>query len=149
MTISSRRTPCVGICSTTYGDLVCRGCKRFAHEIIDWNTYSDDQHARVWQRLNALRDACVDQYVVVVDAQRFDVVIASLRLDLAVPYTRGGLVYELLRRRGRTLATLAEVGLEARTGSDSAGAIRDEIDREFMARSRAAYERSFHTSVDG
>ncbi|MEC9132488.1 MAG: DUF1289 domain-containing protein, partial [Pseudomonadota bacterium] len=23
-----RPTPCVGICSTTYGDLVCRGCKR-------------------------------------------------------------------------------------------------------------------------
>ncbi|MEM9624509.1 MAG: DUF1289 domain-containing protein, partial [Pseudomonadota bacterium] len=35
----TKRTPCVGICSTTYGDLVCRGCKRFAHEIVQWNAY--------------------------------------------------------------------------------------------------------------
>ncbi len=29
------RTPCVGMCSTTYGDLVCRGCRRFSHEIVN------------------------------------------------------------------------------------------------------------------
>ncbi|MCF8976542.1 DUF1289 domain-containing protein, partial [Pseudomonas edaphica] len=27
------KTPCVGLCSTVYGDLVCRGCKRFHHEV--------------------------------------------------------------------------------------------------------------------
>ena len=30
-------TPCLGICSTTYGDDVCKGCKRFVHEVISWN----------------------------------------------------------------------------------------------------------------
>jgi hypothetical protein len=30
------KTPCVGLCSTVYGDLVCRGCKRFHHEVINW-----------------------------------------------------------------------------------------------------------------
>ncbi|MDC1160500.1 DUF1289 domain-containing protein, partial [Luminiphilus sp.] len=24
------RTPCIGVCSTGVGDVVCRGCKRFA-----------------------------------------------------------------------------------------------------------------------
>lgn len=33
------KTPCVGLCSTVYGDLVCRGCKRFHHEVIHWNGY--------------------------------------------------------------------------------------------------------------
>ncbi|MCZ6890305.1 MAG: DUF1289 domain-containing protein, partial [Gammaproteobacteria bacterium] len=42
-----RRTPCIGICSTTYGDLVCRGCKRYAHEIVDWNRYTEDQRSRI------------------------------------------------------------------------------------------------------
>ena len=49
------KTPCVGICSTTYGDEVCRGCKRFQHEVIQWNSYSDQQKEIVWNRLEALK----------------------------------------------------------------------------------------------
>ena len=34
------KTPCIGICSTTsVGDRVCRGCKRYAAEVIHWNSY--------------------------------------------------------------------------------------------------------------
>ena len=33
-------TPCLGICSTTFGDEVCKGCKRFSHEIVNWTKYS-------------------------------------------------------------------------------------------------------------
>ena len=40
---------------TTYGDEVCRGCKRFQHEVIQWNSYSDQQKEIVWNRLEALK----------------------------------------------------------------------------------------------
>ena len=36
-------TPCLGICTTTFGDEVCKGCKRFAHEIISWPKYSENE----------------------------------------------------------------------------------------------------------
>ena len=36
------KTPCIGVCSTGIGDAVCRGCKRFSHEVIHWNSYSQD-----------------------------------------------------------------------------------------------------------
>ena len=36
-------TPCLGICSTTFGDEVCKGCKRFAHEIVSWTKYSEEE----------------------------------------------------------------------------------------------------------
>ncbi|MCA4075779.1 DUF1289 domain-containing protein, partial [Pseudomonas kurunegalensis] len=36
MSNKSIKTPCVGLCSTVYGDTVCRGCKRFHHEVINW-----------------------------------------------------------------------------------------------------------------
>ena len=36
-------TPCLGICSTTYGDDVCKGCKRFVHEVIGWNKYETSE----------------------------------------------------------------------------------------------------------
>ncbi len=46
------RTPCIGICSTTsLGDRVCRGCKRYATEVIDWNRYDDSARRAVLARI--------------------------------------------------------------------------------------------------
>jgi len=51
----SVKTPCIGICSTTsLGDTVCRGCKRYAFEVIDWNTYDDAAKASVLNRIEKL-----------------------------------------------------------------------------------------------
>ena len=49
------KTPCVGVCSTVFGDQVCRGCKRFHHEVIEWNGYTDVQKETVWNRLESLK----------------------------------------------------------------------------------------------
>ena len=48
------KTPCVGLCSTVYGDLVCRGCKRYHHEVIQWNGYNAEEKQAVWLRLEQL-----------------------------------------------------------------------------------------------
>lgn len=51
----SHQNPCVGLCSTVYGDLVCRGCKRFRfHEVIQWNGYNEEEKRAVWLRLEQL-----------------------------------------------------------------------------------------------
>lgn len=39
--------PCVGVCSTTTGDEVCRGCGRTVFEIREWMSYSDTIKAHV------------------------------------------------------------------------------------------------------
>ena len=54
--MSSQRikSPCVGLCSTVYGDLVCRGCKRFHHEVVNWNRYGDEEKRAVLSRLEVL-----------------------------------------------------------------------------------------------
>lgn len=52
---SPTRTPCIGVCSTTsVGDAICRGCKRYAFEVIRWNSYSDPEKEAVLRRLEAL-----------------------------------------------------------------------------------------------
>ena len=38
-----------------FGDHVCRGCKRFHHEVIEWNGYTDIQKETVWNRLESLK----------------------------------------------------------------------------------------------
>ena len=53
------KTPCIGVCSTGIGDSVCRGCKRFAHEVIDWNGYTLEQKRVVDARLAGFLSQCV------------------------------------------------------------------------------------------
>lgn len=52
----STDSPCVGICSTTnLGDEVCVGCGRTFKEVIEWNTYTDEQKIRINARLDKER----------------------------------------------------------------------------------------------
>ena len=48
-------TPCLGICSTTYGDNVCKGCKRFVHEVISWNKYTTKERELINLRLESFK----------------------------------------------------------------------------------------------
>lgn len=55
MKTSPTRTPCIGICSTTsIGDAICRGCQRYAFEVIRWNSYTDAEKESVLRRIEAL-----------------------------------------------------------------------------------------------
>ena len=64
------KTPCVGLCSTVYGDLVCRGCKRFHHEVIHWNGYNEEEKRAVWLRLEQLLVQVMAGKLEIFDAQR-------------------------------------------------------------------------------
>lgn len=44
-------SPCVGVCSTTFGDDVCYGCRRTYQEVIDWNKLSDEEKDVINRRL--------------------------------------------------------------------------------------------------
>ena len=44
-------TPCIGFCSTTLGDDVCRGCGRTSNEVDGWIFLSDQEKAAVWDRI--------------------------------------------------------------------------------------------------
>ena len=75
-------TPCLGICSTTYGDDVCKGCKRFVHEIISWPKYSMEERAFVNDRLEKFKMIILKDRFKVEDEQLF-----ALRLkDNAINY---------------------------------------------------------------
>ena len=139
-----RRTPCVGICSTTYGDLVCRGCKRFAHEVASWNGYRADQRDAVLQRLETLREGSAGLFVRVADEALLRRAAAGFRIQATASQSALSLAYETLRRvRGETPpATLGLQPLADLADMDAADVFAA-IEREFLARSQALYERSF------
>lgn len=139
---SLRRTPCVGVCSTTYGDLVCRGCKRFAHEIVGWNGYQEQQRHLVWGRLNRLLADSVRTVLIVADEERLRSMAARFKIVDAPTMSVEVLAFQTLRARSLPLVVL---GLESRqTGLGTQDAVR-RIDTEFYTRSRAHYEASFKT----
>ena len=138
-----RRTPCVGVCSTTYGDLVCRGCKRFAHEIVGWNGYQEPQRRLVWARLEDLMAQSVHAHLRVLDVSLLRHAATAAGVPDAATQSPEALAVEVLRVRRNALAAC---GLAARD-ADAADrrALLAAIDREFYARSRACYEASFKT----
>lgn len=148
-----RRTPCVGTCSTTYGDLVCRGCKRFAHEIVQWNGFDQDQRQAVWQRLLALRAGAVGAVIDIVDEARLRACARRFGLTGDDELDAANVAYELLRRlqwREQDL-TLSDLG--ARAIAAEAASVRLEelltlVDREFYHRSIAHYERNYRIPAE-
>ena len=63
-------SPCIGICSTTYGDKVCRGCKRHYDEVIGWNAMLDDEKLEILQRIDANTGEVVAQFIEVTDVKQ-------------------------------------------------------------------------------
>lgn len=137
------KTPCVGLCSTVYGDLVCRGCKRFHHEVTHWNAYQEEEKRAVLDRLELLLEQVVSGRFEVVDAA----LLEQQLIRYAVPYIAAQSpycwVYLLLVKGGRQIRSLSAYGLAVRPSVSGLSLIdlRDQIDADFMRLSMAYYER--------
>ena len=144
-----KRTPCVGVCSTTYGDLVCRGCKRFAHEIVQWNGFGESQRSLVWKRLFELRAGAVSACLKVVDPERLRQQALAVQVHDPDDLCELNLAFEVLRRCACSDTDLRRLGLrvseEPLQAQISSEQVLANIEREFYDRSVAQYERNFHT----
>ncbi len=138
-------TPCVGLCSTTYGDLVCRGCKRFAHEIVDWNRYEDEQKAAVLTRLTQLMTSVVSRYVLVTDTDMLKASLDGHGLRYRKDQPPECWAYDLFRQTRGQFARLNDLGLAKLPEVDSLSYrdIWDAMNSEYLAVSEGHYERYF------
>ena len=121
------RTPCVGVCSTGIGDAVCRGCKRFAHEVIDWNGYSQAQKQAIDGRLDRLS-------------------VQKIRHQPHHdPYCH---LFALLKAGAAQIVQAEQYGFEVLPSCRDMTlvAIRDQIEEEFWILSSAHYDRYIATA---
>ena len=93
-------TPCIGVCSTTFGDVVCRGCRRYLHEVVDWNRYGDEAKRLVWQRLEALLAQVLPAYFRIEDPALLLSQMRHQHMDTRYP-APWSLLYALLRAGAR------------------------------------------------
>lgn len=136
-------TPCIGICSSGIGDDVCRGCKRFAHEVIDWNSYSDDQRRLVLCRLEQFLITIIQLRFEIVDIKKFRKALFAVGVRVDEDRDPYWWLYELLRGRGDLVVDHAEWGLRISPSASglSFGELHRRIETEFFELSNAHYQR--------
>jgi len=142
-------TPCIGVCSTGIGDVVCRGCKRYAHEVIAWNGYSEEQKALIHRRLDQLLSQIVAAKLTVFDVGLLERQLRHQQIRYSPHKPPQVWVFELLRAGASQIRDCAAFGFRLEPGYRQfpLTALREQIDREFFVLSEAHYQR--YIRVDG
>ena len=143
-------TPCIGVCSTTFGDLVCRGCKRYLHEIVDWNRYDESEKQLVWQRLDTLLSLVVSHYFRIDDTDLLDAAMAAQNLRCQPELSAAARLPELLRAAGPRMLDWRAFGITPTplAAGQPARSLYEKISVEFHALSAAHYERAWGTPTN-
>ncbi len=90
------KTPCIGICSTIYGDEVCRGCKRHFKEIIDWNGYNSEQKLQILARLEEQILTIISNYFQMHSENDFRKKLSELKIEYRPDYKIQCAIFPLL-----------------------------------------------------
>ena len=138
------KTPCVGVCSTVFGDQVCRGCKRFHHEVIEWNGYTDVQKETVWNRLESLKVLIMKSNIFIENQVLLQSKLDSLKIsyyDKVDPYCW---VFDLIKQASQSINDLSEFGLKPLFEPDvELVELKRLIEEEVFTLSDAHYQRYF------
>ena len=135
------KTPCIGLCSTVYGDQVCRGCKRFSHEIILWNGYASDEKAAVWQRLEQLLERVVNARIEIVSSLALHQALSERKVVYWSEQPLACQAYRLLTRCVEEGFQGTGLRLRPAYANVSLKQLRDDIDQTFFDLSLAYHQR--------
>jgi predicted Fe-S protein YdhL (DUF1289 family) len=104
-------TPCIGICSSVYGDPICRGCKRSAVEVIDWNRYTPGEKEVIYQRLHGQIENILLRYIDILDESVLQEKITQLNIRLHPRAKREEQAFHLLRLGAKKIKDIRSYGL--------------------------------------
>ena len=137
------RTPCVGICSTTYGDEVCRGCKRFSFEVINWNGFTPEERESVWKRLEKLKTQIMSSRLQILEPELLDDKIRYYQLKIKDDLYVLSKAFELIKQVSESFKDLEEFGIKILNKKQSLIELKEEIEDELYILSKAHYEKYF------
>ena len=106
-----KRTPCIGVCSTTYGDDICRGCRRFRHEITSWINYSDSEKNIINRRLEKFKVTVLEEKFFVADVDKFKVALNQSKIRFNQDLEPICWVFDLFRSLNTEDLNLKDFGL--------------------------------------
>lgn len=137
------KTPCIGVCSTGIGDAVCRGCKRFSHEVINWNAYTSEQQGIVDSRLSGFLSRCVANKLRITDPALLAWQLEVQQIRHTAHHDEYCWVFSLLKAGASQITDTQEYGFEVdlRYRDMPLAVLYETIDQEFYILSQAHYDR--------
>ena len=138
-------TPCLGICSTTFGDEVCKGCKRFSHEIVSWTKYSLEEREIVNDRLEKFKVQILQHRFEIIDQDLFESRLEEMAINFNHSLDPLTWIFDLFRAAGSQSFDIESFGIKQLYQFDPK-TIRDEINKELLELSEAHHERYFKNS---
>lgn len=82
------------------GDDVCRGCHRFSHEVVNWNSYPEEQRVLVFERLDSLLIQIIKNKLQLVDIKKLSEMLTSSKINFREQSDPHCWVYALLKKTG-------------------------------------------------
>ena len=139
------RTPCIGVCSTILGDRVCRGCKRYVHEVIDWNGYQQAEKRYVEARLNQLLCQVIQAKLIVTDVAKLKAGLEKYAIRYLEYRDPHCWLVDLLKAGASQIIDTEEFGFVrlAEYHATPLETLRSMIDQEYLIISEAHYDRYF------
>ena len=142
----SVKTPCIGICSTVFGDEVCRGCKRFQHEIIQWNGYDDVAKRSVLNRLELLKVQIMESKIRITDESLLKAQLLEFKIKFEEDNNSLCWVFDLLRSGSQSIVSSTDFGFELIDNSvPNLSELKKVMEEELFKLSEAHYQRYFKT----
>ena len=142
-------TPCIGICSTTFGDDVCKGCKRFSYEITNWGKFSTDERAFVNSRLEQFKITILEEKFIISDRNLFESKMNEFSINFNCSLDPVTWVFDLLRASSNDDLHLNDFGIEIlpQFSNLSLLELRDLINQEMLQLSEAHYYKFFNRAT--
>lgn len=147
MKTSPTRTPCIGICSTTsVGDAICRGCKRYAFEVIRWNSYADVEKEAVLRRIDTLTVQILKERFYIHSVLALEETLQHWKIPMNPSLSPYCWLHGLLQKVALESLDMGSSGfaiLKEHEGS-SLAALADQVDAELLVLCEAHFARYFH-----
>ena len=142
-------TPCIGICSTTFGDDVCKGCKRFSHEITNWGKFSTDERAVVNSRLEQFKITILEEKFTISDSELFESKMNEFSINFNSSLEPITWIFDLLRASSNKDLNVNDFGVEILPAFSDLSLIelRDLINQEMLQLSEAHYYKFFNRAT--
>ena len=142
-------TPCIGICSTTFGDDVCKGCKRFSHEITNWGKFSTDERAVVNSRLEQFKKTILEEKFTISDSELFESKMNEFSINFNSSLEPITWIFDLLRASSSKDLNINDFGVEILPAFSNLSLIelRDLINQEMLQLSEAHYYKFFNRAT--
>ena len=142
-------TPCIGICSTTFGDDVCKGCKRFSHEITNWGKFSTDERAVVNSRLEQFKTTILEEKFTISDSELFESKMNEFSINFNSSLEPITWIFDLLRASSNIDLNVNDFGVEILPAFSDLSLIelRDLINQEMLQLSEAHYYKFFNRAT--